>query len=220
MTENLKYIEIYNKPKESPNGVIIILHGLGANAHDFVPLVSELNLNKSFKFIFPDAPTRPITLNGGFNMQAWYDISELSIKASATDIYGINQSVLQIEELINQQIELGFKSEQIVLGGFSQGGVMSCITAINTKHKLSGVLVLSGYLPEIDLNLKGGINETTKFLICHGSSDQVVNYSAGVGAYERLLASGYNVTFKSYNMGHFVHPDEIRDIENWINSLK
>lgn len=218
MQQNLNYVEIYNKPDIKPEGVIIILHGLGASGNDFVQLVPELHLAHSFKFIFPNAPVRSVTLNGGFKMQAWYDIWELSTKATATDVAGINQSFLQIDDLIKQQINSGFKSENIIIAGFSQGGVMSYITALNTQYKLAGVLALSCYLPEIATNIASSPNKSTPIFACHGTADEVVSYQAGVLGYETLKNNGYNIKFASYPAGHHLYPTEINDMSQWFDA--
>jgi phospholipase/carboxylesterase len=219
MNNTLEYIERYSNPSIKPQAVVIWLHGLGASYDDFVPVVPELQLAYSVKFVFPNAPMRPITINNGYVMRAWYDIRDLGGTVSHfIDEAGINQSVKQIEELIAQQIKQGFAPEQIIIAGFSQGGVISYITGINTKYKLGGVLALSCYLPKSVAKLDKGVNKTTPIFACHGKQDMVVPYTAGLHAYNELAQHGYNIKWAEYPMEHSVCIEELQNIGQWINS--
>lgn len=219
MQNTLEYIEKFNQASIMPAAVVIWLHGLGADNNDFLPIVNELPLKNSIKFIFPNAPMRPIALNGGYVMRGWYDIRELGNVSHMTDIDGINQSVAQIESIIQSQIDLGFKSEQIILAGFSQGGVISYITGINSKYKLGGVLAMSCYLPSMPTKIDSSINKDTSFFAIHGTEDQVVPYKGGVHAYEELKRHGYNIKWAKYPMPHSVCLEEIADIGIWLDNL-
>ena len=219
MQNTLEYIERLSNPSVKPEAVVIWLHGLGASCDDFVPIVPELQLSHSIKFVFPNAPMRPITINNGYVMRAWYDIRDLGGSvAHFIDEAGINQSVKQVEELIAQQIKLGFDENQIIIAGFSQGGVISYITGINTKYKLGGVLALSCYLPKSVAKLDDSVNKATPIFACHGKHDVVVPYAAGLHAYNELNQQGYNIKWAEYPMEHSVCAEELQDISKWINS--
>lgn len=219
MQMKLECIEEFNKIDVKPDAVVIWLHGLGANNGDFLPIIPELPLRYSFKFIFPNAPMRPITLNGGYIMRGWYDIKELNNLAGLTDFVGINQSVEQIESIIGQQISLGFSANRIILAGFSQGGVISYVTGINSRYKLGGVLALSCYLPPVLMKTDPDINKATKFFAIHGTEDPVVPYKAGFHAYEELKNHGYNIKWAEYPMPHSVCLEELADIGLWLDSI-
>lgn len=215
----LNFVEKINYPDKTPEYVIIWLHGLGANSSDFIPIIPELNLNACIKFVFPDAPIRPITINNGVKMQAWYDIRDLTRLGDTVDYAGINQSVSHIEELIAWQIKLGFESKQVFLAGFSQGGAIVYSVLLKTTYKLRGGIVLSGYLPDINLlnENSGGVNQETPILACHGKQDLVVPYSLGMNAYEDVKKIKYPIVWRSYTMGHTVSLAEINDISLWLN---
>lgn len=219
MQVQLECIEKFNQANVPAEAVVIWLHGLGADNNDFVPLVRELPLKHSIKFIFPNAPMRPITLNGGYVMRGWYDIIELNNMAHLTDIEGINQSVAQIESIIQKQIDLGINSNRIILAGFSQGGVISYITGINSKYQLGGVLAMSCYLPSMPTKIKDSINKTTPFFAIHGTEDQVVPHKGGLHAYEELKSHDYNIKWAEYPMPHSVCLEEIADIGTWLDSI-
>ena len=219
MQMKLECIEEFNQSGVSPDAVVIWLHGLGADNSDFLPIIPELLLKHSFKFIFPNAPMIPITLNGGFIMRGWYDIKELNNLAQFTDVAGIKQSTQQIEALIAQQIDLGFSTERIILAGFSQGGVISYITGINSKYKLGGVLALSCYLPSLAVKIDESINKATPFFAIHGTEDPVVPYKGGYHAYEELKNHGYNIKWAEYLMPHSVCLEELVDIGSWLDSI-
>lgn len=219
MQDNLDYITRFNRPNALADKIIIWLHGLGASCNDFEPLVTQMRLTGSFKFIFPNAPLRPVTLNNGYIMRAWYDLYDLTNFSHNTDAEGINNSVTQIDALIANQIKLGFDSEQIIIGGFSQGGAIAYVSAINSHYKLAGVITLSCYLPKVAIKLDNSINKKTPFLTCHGTSDQVVPYHEGLSAFEYLKQHGYNIKLEHYSIAHSVCDKEIYDIAAWINNI-
>jgi len=215
----LKYIEKNNFEDREPEYVIIWLHGLGASSSDFMPIVPELKLKSCIKFVFPDAPVRPITINNGYKMQAWYDIRDLTKLGDTVDYIGIKESVAQIEELIELQIKNGFEARQIFLAGFSQGGAVCYCTLLTTPHLLRGAIILSGYLPDTTLleSSNSCVNVSTPILACHGKQDTVVPYSLGMATYEELKKLKLNVVWRSYTMEHTVSLDEVDDIALWIN---
>ena len=216
----LNYIEKINYPDRKPEYVVIWLHGLGADCHDFVPIVPELKLNTCVKFIFPDAPIRPITINGGVKMRAWYDIRDLTRLDNTIDYNGINQSVEQVEELIKLQIQNGFEPQQIFIAGFSQGGVIAYSLVLKTAHKLRGAVIISAYLPNLSflgVNIGEGFNHSIPILACHGKQDMVVPYELGMSAYETLHNLKYNIVWRNYSIEHTVSIEEVRDIGLWVN---
>lgn len=219
MQSKLEYVESFNKPDVKPVGIVILLHGLGADCNDFVPIVPEIPLNTSIKFIFPNAPMRPITVNGGYVMRGWYDIREFGNLSNLTDTTGISQSVTQIEALIQEQINLGFMPNQIVLAGFSQGGAISYVTSLNTKYKLGGVLAMSCYLPSMPTSIATGLNKDTPHFAIHGTEDPVVPYTGGLHAYQELKNHGYNIQWAEYPMPHSVCHEEIAAIGKWLNTI-
>ena len=214
----LECIEI--NPEQSPRKSIIWLHGLGADAHDFIPMVSALNLPKNLglRFTFPHAPMMPITINQGYVMRAWYDILALSLDAQI-DEENIFRSVALIGNLVQKETSNGLSSQDILLGGFSQGAVIALMTGLLYPQKLGGIIALSGYLPiqaEMLFTKVSDANRTIPIFIAHGANDNVVPYFLGNAAYESLTAHGYNIEWRTYNMAHEVCGDELRDLSHWI----
>lgn len=212
---------ILNKPAEKPQGAVIWLHGLGADYNDFVPIVPELRLPVSLKFVFPNAPVIPVTINNGFQMRAWYDILDMGDLHREVDERGILVSINQINQLIEELIAEGFSYEQIVIAGFSQGGVISYYSGLNCAHKLAGMLILSSYLPDISLldlaqvKNKAGL----PILICHGNQDPVVSMAYAKKATEHLQQLGLNYEWHEYPMQHSVCYDEIQAISHWLQKI-
>jgi phospholipase/carboxylesterase len=220
LLKKLDYIEKINIVGKEPEYIIIWLHGLGANCNDFVPIVKELSINVCVKFVFPNAPERAITINNGSVMRAWYDIRDLSRLGDTVDRDGINESVTQIEDLISSFVANGWRSEKIILAGFSQGGVISYVASLTTKYKLGGVLALSCYLPNIDeLISKGIVNKRTAILACHGKHDMVVPYESGLSVYKKLRSSGYNISWLHYPIAHGVCSEQLADISLWLKGI-
>ena len=204
------------------NHAIIWLHGLGATSSDFPPIVPELGLSpdRTIRFIFPQAPSRPITINGGMVMPGWYDIKGAQIE-DKQDADGMQQSQAMLEALITQQVSLGVPSQNIIVAGFSQGGAVAYHTFIRTEHTLAGMLNLSTYLPFAD-NVKveqSGANKETPIFASHGSFDPMVPVSLGETSKQRLQELGYKIEWKTYPMEHQVMMPQIVDIGRWINSV-
>lgn len=217
--QKLDTIEKLSHTDIPPKAVVIWLHGLGADYNDFVPIIPELNLNVCVKFIFPNAPMRPITVNNGYVMRGWYDIYELTAKSlgEKVDNVGINQSVNLINQIIEEQLSMGFNSKQIIIAGFSQGGVVSYITGLASKHQLGGIISLSSYLPNIDSYITSSHKDTPIFA-SHGLQDPVVPYIAGNVAYQKLHTAGFNIIWREYQMGHSLCLDEINDLSLWLKN--
>jgi phospholipase/carboxylesterase len=216
----LSTIEI--NPAKPPVGTVILMHGLGADGNDFVPIVSELAVTKEIplRFVFPNAALKPVTINNGYIMPAWFDITGFDSLHSA-DVKGIQESVGQIEALIEHEEKLGVAADKIILAGFSQGAVIALSTGLFFKKRLAGILALSGYLPATESIIKEGAqgNQQTPIFIGHGSNDNVVPYFLGKDAYDKLNNGGFNVTFHSYAMGHSVNHAEIQDISSWLHKI-
>ncbi len=203
-----------NDPKYS----IIWLHGLGADGEDFVPLTDDMRLPKAVRYIFPHAPRRPVTINGGFVMRAWYDIASDSID-SMQDEAGILASEADIEALIGQEIARGIEPCRIFLAGFSQGGAIALHTAMRLDKPIAGVIALSTYLPlaqRADAEATSA-SRTTPIFMAHGTYDPIVPHALGLASREHLKSLGYNVEWHEYAMQHSVIEREIRDIEAWLS---
>lgn len=203
-----------------PAYAVIWLHGLGATANDFPPIVPELGLkaDRAIRFIFPQAPDRPITINGGMVMPGWYDIKGADI-ADKQDAIGMSESQTIVDNLIEQQIELGIQSENIIIAGFSQGGAVAYHTGIRSKHRLGGILALSTYLPFADeaATEHSEVNLQTPILANHGSYDAVVPMQLGKLSADVLVGLGYSVEWQSYPMEHQVVMEQIKEVGQWIN---
>lgn len=216
-TTILPSIEI--EPTTKAERSIIWLHGLGANGHDFVPIVNELKLPESLKirFIFPHAPELPITINNGHVMPAWYDVLSLT-SADRADEAGMRRSMIAIRQLIERETSRGVSPDHIILAGFSQGAAMALSVGLQHDKPLAGIMALSGYLPKA---AQSGwpTAPTSSIFIGHGLEDNIVPYALGKAAYLALNEAGYNVDWHSYSMGHAVCGEEIRDISAWIRSV-
>lgn len=216
-TETLSCIEI--NPTVPPIGTIIWLHGLGADGNDFVPMVGELHLPTvlPLRFIFPNAPMMPVTINNGYVMPAWYDIVSMNINEHA-DRNGILKSVGQIQQLIEREIKSGIPADKIVLAGFSQGAVVALTTGLMYPKRLAGVIALSGYLPypEQVLDTPHAANQDMPVFLAHGTDDTVVPVFLGHAAYMALEKKSHPATWHTYPMSHSVCDKEIRDIAAWL----
>jgi phospholipase/carboxylesterase len=214
-------VEVETRPE--PDGSIIWLHGLGADGHDFEPIVPELRLPESagLRFVFPHAPVRPVTLNGGMAMRAWYDIYSLD-RSGPQDEAGIEQSARMLESLIERERDRGIRPERIVLAGFSQGGAIAMHTALRCRHRLAGLMGLSTWLPGIataDIGGTPGSEKRPKDLpvfLAHGLADPVLPIDFGRDARRRIEALGYSVEWHEYPMAHSVCGEEIADIRRWL----
>jgi phospholipase/carboxylesterase len=220
MTTLLPFVEIESAPH--PTAAVIWLHGLGADGHDFAGLVPELNLAgcPPIRFIFPHAPSIPVSINGGYVMPAWYDLLGLDL-VSQQDAAGIQKSQAAIQALIANEVARGIPTERIVLAGFSQGCAMALHTALRLPQKIAGVMALSGYLPLADRFAaeRNTANATTPIFMAHGTQDPVVVVARGEDSRDALVALGHPVQWHTYPMPHSVHPQEIADISDFLRQV-
>lgn len=202
----------------NPDAAVIWLHGLGANGNDFVPIVKQLSLPESLsiRFIFPNAPTRPITINQGMQMPGWYDVSSLSI-VDKEDEAGIEASSNAIHDLCQTQEEQGISAERIILAGFSQGGAIALHCALNYPKPLGGIMALSTYLPRCS-QLETSNNRNLSVFMAHGSQDDVIAPSYGKRSCQRLQEAGCEVAWHEYPIAHSVCIEEIQDISSWLQN--
>ncbi len=202
-------------PVGAPHTSIIWLHGLGADGHDFEPIAAELALPEALgvRFVFPHAPYRAVTINGGYVMRAWYDILVPDF-TRAVDTVGIDESRQRINALIDREIGLGIATSRIILAGFSQGGVIALEAAARRRERFAGVLALSTYVPLPD-QLPGAVDGTVIFM-AHGTQDPIIPYGLAQASCDTLERRGYAVEWHSYPMPHAVCPQEIRDIRTWL----
>lgn len=204
-------------------GTVIWLHGLGADGHDFEPIVPELDLPRGLRlrFVFPHAPHRAVTLNNGFVMRAWYDIYGLD-RLAQQDEDGLNESAAAVDALISQEAARGVTADRIVLAGFSQGGVVTYFAGLRRTQPLAGLVALSCYLPYMgrlaDALPAGGPSSSPVFA-AHGTHDPTIPVALGEGARDTLKAQGYDVRWKSYAMGHSVCLEEARAIGGFIGEV-
>jgi len=208
----------------NPTAAIIWMHGLGADANDFVPIVKELDLSNcpAIRFVFPNAPQIPVTLNGGYIMRAWYDIA-----AAGTDINkredeaGLRQSQQQIDALIARENARGIATDKIILAGFSQGCAMALQTGLRHPQKLAGIMGLSGYVPLADKveTERHAANQNAPIFLVHGASDPVIPIQRAQQSRDLLLSLGYAIEWHDYWMQHSVSPQEIVDIGNWLRKV-
>lgn len=203
---------------DNPELCFIWLHGLGANGHDFVPIAQELRLNKSARFIFPHAPSRAVTVNGGMVMPAWYDILSMSIEREV-DIPQILASAKSIHDLIELQIKQGIQSENIILAGFSQGGAVAYHAALSFPQKLRGLMALSTYFATQQQLALAPANAQIPILIQHGTADPIVPVSLSERATQELQALKLSPKCLTYPMNHSVCADQVHDISEWINEI-
>jgi phospholipase/carboxylesterase len=213
---SLERIEIETGPR--PGAAVIWLHGLGADGHDFEPIVPELGLpaSKPVRFIFPHAPIRPVTINMGMRMRAWYDILQLG--GGPEDEAGIRASQVLLEELISAEKKKGLPASKIILAGFSQGGAIVLQTALRHPERLAGVMALSTYLPLFGFleKEKHSANAGVPIFMAHGSYDNMIPMDRAERSREALEALGYKVEWHDYPMPHSVCPEEIRDIAEFL----
>jgi len=217
MSSTLSCIEILST--STPIYSIIWLHGLGADGHDFEPVVQELHLTQPVRFIFPHAPSMPVTVNNGMSMPAWYDITSAEID-NQQDEAGIKQSQQFILRLIEKEIERGINSSNIILAGFSQGGAIALHTGLRYEKPLAGIMGLSTYLPLIDAvkNEIHNANRKTPIMLAHGLHDPVIPFNLADKTKICLEQLGYTIELHSYVIEHSVCPEEVNDISAWINS--
>lgn len=217
----LPTVEIATGP--TPTHAVIWLHGLGADGHDFEPVVDEFDLNRlpPTRFVFPHAPMRPVTINGGYVMRAWYDILSQDFNGRREDAGGVIESAAQVEALIARENARGIPDSRIVLAGFSQGGAIVLHTGLRHANRLAGVLALSTYLP-----LAGTLaaeaseaNRDVPIFMAHGVADPVIPFDFAQRSATQLEAAGYPITWKRYRMEHSLCLEEVRDIEDWLAAV-
>jgi phospholipase/carboxylesterase len=210
-------IEIETAPQ--PTASVIWLHGLGADGRDFVPIIPDLGLpsDLAVRFVFPHAPHRPVTINRGSVMRAWYDIAETEF-GRREDEAGIRESEQTVRGLVQRETERGISSERIVLAGFSQGGAMVLHTGLRLPQRLAGIMALSTYLPLADtLKAEGHqANADVPIFMAHGTDDPIIPVSLGQQSADLLIRSGANLEWRTYEMEHSVCGEEIGDIAAWL----
>ncbi|MGS2719361.1 alpha/beta hydrolase [Paraglaciecola aestuariivivens] len=215
--EALPFVEI--NPKTPAKAVVIWLHGLGDSGNGFAPIVPELKLPEELavRFVFPHAPIRPVTINNGMSMRAWYDITSLDFDNRA-DSQGVHESSQLVADLIQSEMDKGIPANKIVLAGFSQGGVIALHLGTRFEHSLAGIMSLSSYMSESQtLSEQAHIaNKNTPILVAHGTHDDVVPVFLGNAAFKVLESNGYPVTWHEYPMQHNVCAEQIADISNWL----
>ena len=217
MTSHLTCVEI--EPATAATASVLWLHGLGADGHDFEPIVPELRLPRdaAVRFVFPNAPSIPVTINGGMVMPAWYDILAMDI-GRKVDERQLVQSAVTVKALVDREIERGIDSRRIVIAGFSQGGAVAYQLALSYPQPLAGLLVLSAYFPTARSITLHPANRELPVQVCHGSLDPVVPEELGHQAHQTLLAMGYTAGYKTYPIGHNVSAEEIADVSRWLRA--
>lgn len=213
----LDAIEI--NPNGRPRASVIWLHGLGADGHDFEPLIPQLGLvSNGVRFVLPHAPMRDVTINGGARMRAWYDIRWPDVQRDI-DEAGIRASIAELQILVERELASGIPAQCLVLAGFSQGGVIGLLTGLTMASPLAGILALSTYLPlPADTLVEDPVvHRTTPIMLAHGTADSVIPIQLAAAARDSLSAQGYTVDWRTYAMAHAVCADEIKDIRNWLS---
>ena len=220
-SELLPCVEIDSAP--DPDHAVIWLHGLGADGHDFEPVVGEFDPQAlpPTRFVFPHAPPRPVTINGGYVMRAWYDIVSQDFSARREDPAGVIASAEQIEALIARENARGIPDERIVLAGFSQGGAIALYTALRHPRRLAGVLALSTYLPLADTLAEeaSAANRDVPIFMAHGRDDGVIPCEFAQQSWQQLEAAGYPIEWQVYFVEHGIVLEEVRDIETWLGRV-
>jgi phospholipase/carboxylesterase len=209
------------EPTTTADAAVIWLHGLGADGYDFVPIVQELRLpaTMAVRFIFPHAVPRPVTINNGFVMRAWYDITSLGPDRKEDDV-GIRESATVVNQYVQQQNARGVESKRIVIAGFSQGGAIALQAGLRYPERIAGIMALSTYLPLRDAVAAEATqaNRDVPILMCHGLRDDVVPAALGKASRDVLTSLGYQVEWQSYPMEHQVCMEEVLDISKWLQA--
>jgi len=215
----LQTIEI--ETAANPRHAVIWLHGLGADGHDFEPIVPQLvdRTWPALRFVFPNAPVRPITINGGMAMRAWYDISGLEI-AQRQDEAGIRESIRLVGELIEREVARGVAAQNILLAGFSQGGAIVLGCGVRYPQRLGGIIALSTYLPLAEKTdaEAAPANRDVPVFMAHGMLDPTISHALGEMSRDYLAQRGYNVEWRAYPMAHQVCAEEIGDLKRWLGA--
>ncbi|MEO8298218.1 MAG: alpha/beta hydrolase [Burkholderiales bacterium] len=202
---------------ENPVASIVVLHGLGADGNDFVPIAQQLDLSSvgPVRFVFPNAPVRPVTINNGYAMRAWYDILG---PGRPEDEAGLRAAVAEVLALLDREAALGIPPERTVLMGFSQGCAMTLLTGLRAPRRLAGLAGLSGYLPLFATTAakRSSANADVPLFLAHGRDDPVVSIDRGIASRDALVALGYPIEWHDYPMEHSVCPEEIDDLNLWL----
>ena len=205
-----------------PRAAVIWMHGLGADGHDFAPIVPELPLPRSLsiRFVFPHAPMRPVTINNGWVMRAWYDVSQDS-GDRREDETGVRESGHAIVRLIEREKTRGVPVGRIALAGFSQGGAMALHTGLRYAERVAGIMALSCFLPlpTTVATEASPANRDVPIFMAHGTADAVIPLARAERARAALVELGYRVEWRTYRMAHAVCPEEIRDISAWLSAV-
>ena len=220
MAELLETVEV--ETGQSPRAAIIWLHGLGADGHDFEPIVPEMDLpdGQAIRFVFPHAPMRPVTVNDGMVMRAWYDVS-LAGGRRKEDVDGVRESARQIAALVERETRRGVPRGSICLFGFSQGGAMALYTGLRQPERVGGIAALSCFLPLADTLAAeaSAANRDVPIFMAHGAHDPLIPLSRGAEARDRLTALGYRLEWHEYQMPHSVCAEEIADLSTWLQKI-
>lgn len=217
----MKYLSCeVRETRSGANAAVIWLHGLGADGHDFAAIVPELQLPPAHavRFIFPHAPSMPVTVNGGMVMPAWFDIREMDVHRRVDEVQ-LRRSAQQVHDLVEREVADGIHPERIVLAGFSQGGAVALEAGLTCERRLAGLLSLSGYFATADSIRPSVANRDLPVFLGHGILDPVVMPALGERSAERLKSMGYPVEYNTYMMAHAVCPEEIRDISRWLQRI-
>lgn len=222
-SDNIELIELMTggDAGATPRASIVVLHGLGADGNDFVPIAQELDLDSigPVRFVFPSAPVRPVSVNNGYEMRAWYDIHPPGPDGQRReDEAGLRDSQALVQALLDREVERGVPSGRTVLMGFSQGCAMTLLAGLRAPQRLAGIVGLSGYLPLAAATAaeRSEANRNVPVFLAHGEQDAVVELARGEASREALLALGYPVQWQTYAMGHSVCAQEISDLNRWL----
>jgi phospholipase/carboxylesterase len=207
---------------EKPVATVLILHGLGADGRDFVPVAEQFDLSSvgDIRYVFPSAPVMPVTINGGYQMPAWYDILGADL-TQRQDEAGLRTSQMAIDALIEREKTRGIPAERIVVAGFSQGCAMALMTGLRHRERLAGIIAMSGYLPLADQTAaeRSAANQDVPIFMAHGSRDPVVVMPRATASRDYLLSLGYPVEWHEYAMEHSVCQEEIVDMQAWLQKV-
>jgi len=217
----LPTVEIETRP--NPTHTVIWLHGLGADGHDFEPVVEALDADRlpAIRFVFPHAPVRPVTINGGYAMRAWYDIVSADFSQRREDPAGVNESAAQTRALMARENDRGIADANIVLAGFSQGGAIALHAGLRHPRRIAGLLALSTYVPLADTLAAeaSAANRDTPIFMAHGRGDTVIPYDFAERSFHLLRDTGYPINWHPYFTEHSLVMEEIRDIEDWLAQI-
>ena len=215
--EPLEVIEIETAP--DPQASVIWMHGLGADGNDFAPLAGEIELPIGVRYVFPHAPMMPVSINAGYVMRAWYDISDAAIRRE--DEAGVRASQQSVEALLAREKSRGIAASRIVLAGFSQGGAIALQTGLRHGERLAGVMALSTYVPLADklATEANPANRGVPIFMAHGTADPMISIDRAKASFDLLAKLGYPVEWREYRMEHSVCPQEIADIAGWLRRV-